>query len=82
MLYDLQSEFEHLYSSNLGRGLKLYCYYETKEVSMSWRMVHKDSATLDYAASRSMDVNHLEMNKFVTTRTARETTTTTTLSAI
>ncbi|KAI9149090.1 Protein SERAC1 [Paramyrothecium foliicola] len=61
----LQDDFEETLSDERTANVKLVCYYEMRNVSMLKRMVvEPESATLDKAASRGMDANHMEMNKF------------------
>jgi hypothetical protein len=65
VLDDLQDQFGTLCWDERVSGLKLFCYYEMKEVPiLRRRVVAMDSACLDNAACRGMEANHMDMNTF------------------
>lgn len=65
VLDDLQDQFNTLCQDERVSGLKLFCYYEMKEVPvLRKRVVSMDSSCLDNAACRGMDANHMSMNTF------------------
>src|SRR6266480_7192678 len=65
MITYLQEEFGSLCLDSRLSGLKLFCYYEMRELSLPPHIVvDQHSACLDYAASRGMNANHMYMNKF------------------
>ncbi|KAH8649283.1 hypothetical protein BX600DRAFT_474869 [Xylariales sp. PMI_506] len=64
-LDDLQRQFSNLCSDDRTSGLELVCYYEMKEMPKIRKLVvTKDSATLDNAASRGIEANHIDMHNF------------------
>lgn len=65
VLNELQRNFAQLCPDQRMAGLKLVCYYEMREISLlRKKVVSQSSASLDAAASRGMDANHMDMNTF------------------
>ncbi|KAH7303465.1 hypothetical protein B0I35DRAFT_179184 [Stachybotrys elegans] len=61
----VQSEFEETCKDERLANLQLICYYEMRDtMPLRRRVVEQESATLDNAASRGMNSNHVDMNTF------------------
>lgn len=65
ILHWVQDDLEQTLSDERLANVQLVCYYEMREVMPLKRLVvEPESATLDKAASRGMNANHMDMNKF------------------